>query len=317
MAVLAGRIELDLVVMRALDGRYAESAPFNSRDELLDQRGLAAARVPDDRHDAHQPTLAPSRRPMLQAARPAPPPISICQADSFSWYQLSAAAGTWEPSYRSVRIVFVFVQVFVVVIVVIIIVVIVEVVVLVFFLFVLGLVGVVGPALGLLGGLEIQFVPGIEVQFLDLTVEILDFHELVVLVHGQDPEGFFFFLVLVPLAGDRCVFSAHEFKPLCWRGESLGGACGCGNGRYCVRSGRFMSTSLPLTRARRIVVKVGSALLVDQASGQVNRPWLETLVEDLLRLRARNQEVVLVSSGAIALGRRELKLPAEIGRAHV
>ncbi len=62
----------------------------------------------------------------------------------------------------------------------------------------------------------------------------------------------------------------------------------------------------PLTRARRIVVKVGSALLVDQASGQVNRPWLETLVEDLLRLRARKQEVVLVSSGAIALGRREL-----------
>src|SRR5215510_1962904 len=71
-----------------------------------------------------------------------------------------------------------------------------------------------------------------------------------------------------------------------------------------------MSNSLPLTRARRIVVKVGSALLVDQTSGQVNRSWLETLVEDLLRLRARNQELVLVSSGAIALGRRELRLPS-------
>ncbi|HEV7606481.1 MAG TPA: glutamate 5-kinase [Steroidobacteraceae bacterium] len=70
-----------------------------------------------------------------------------------------------------------------------------------------------------------------------------------------------------------------------------------------------MNTS-PLTRARRIVVKVGSALLVDQSNGQVNRPWLESLVEDLLRLRARKQEVVLVSSGAIALGRRELKLAA-------
>jgi glutamate 5-kinase len=69
-----------------------------------------------------------------------------------------------------------------------------------------------------------------------------------------------------------------------------------------------MTATSPLTRARRIVVKVGSALLVDQASGQVNRPWLETLVEDLLRLRARGQEVVLVSSGAIALGRRELRL---------
>ncbi len=69
-----------------------------------------------------------------------------------------------------------------------------------------------------------------------------------------------------------------------------------------------MNTASPLTRARRIVVKVGSALLVDQATGQVNRPWLESLVDDLLRLRARKQEVVLVSSGAIALGRRELKL---------
>jgi glutamate 5-kinase len=56
------------------------------------------------------------------------------------------------------------------------------------------------------------------------------------------------------------------------------------------------------------VVKVGSALLVDSSSGQVKRSWLQTLVEDLLRLRARGQEVVLVSSGAIALGRRELKL---------
>lgn len=72
----------------------------------------------------------------------------------------------------------------------------------------------------------------------------------------------------------------------------------------------LMKNASPLTRARRIVVKVGSALLVDQATGLVNRPWLVTLVEDLLRLRARGQEVVLVSSGAIALGRRELKLPA-------
>src|SRR5687768_15600968 len=99
-------------------------------------------------------------------------------------------------------------------------------------------------------------------------------------------------------------------KPGGWRASSLGGACECGNGSYCVRSTPFMTTPSPLTRARRIVVKVGSALLVDQATGQVNRPWLETLIDDLLRLRARKQEVVLVSSGAIALGRRELKLPA-------
>jgi glutamate 5-kinase len=66
--------------------------------------------------------------------------------------------------------------------------------------------------------------------------------------------------------------------------------------------------SSPLGAARRIVVKVGSALLVDRQSGRINRAWLHTLVEDLLRLRARGQQVILVSSGAIALGRRELKL---------
>jgi glutamate 5-kinase len=64
----------------------------------------------------------------------------------------------------------------------------------------------------------------------------------------------------------------------------------------------------PLQQARRIVVKVGSALLVDSETGRINRPWLETLIEDLLRLRKRNQQVILVSSGAIALGRRELRL---------
>ena len=49
-------------------------------------------------------------------------------------------------------------------------------------------------------------------------------------------------------------------------------------------------------------------MLVDAETGRINRPWLETLIEDLLRLRKRKQQVILVSSGAIALGRRELKL---------
>ena len=53
---------------------------------------------------------------------------------------------------------------------------------------------------------------------------------------------------------------------------------------------------------------MGSALLVDGDSGRLNRAWLETLVEDLLRLRRRGQQVILVSSGAIALGRRRLGL---------
>jgi glutamate 5-kinase len=71
---------------------------------------------------------------------------------------------------------------------------------------------------------------------------------------------------------------------------------------------RAPEPALPLRQARLIVVKVGSALLVDGESGRVNRAWLETLVEDLLRLRKRGQKVILVSSGAIALGRRRLGL---------
>lgn len=63
-----------------------------------------------------------------------------------------------------------------------------------------------------------------------------------------------------------------------------------------------------LSEARRVVVKVGSALLVDQDSGRLNRVWLEALVEDLRRMRRRGQQVIVVSSGAVALGRRQLGL---------
>lgn len=66
----------------------------------------------------------------------------------------------------------------------------------------------------------------------------------------------------------------------------------------------------PLLQARRVVIKVGSALLADASSGAVKRTWLETLAADVARLRRRGQEVVLVSSGAIALGRRQLGLAA-------
>ncbi|MFZ9708615.1 MAG: glutamate 5-kinase [Steroidobacteraceae bacterium] len=65
----------------------------------------------------------------------------------------------------------------------------------------------------------------------------------------------------------------------------------------------------PLLRARRVVVKVGSALLVDSATGRLNRAWLASLIDDVVRLRRQGREVILVSSGAIALGRRHLGLP--------
>ncbi len=63
-----------------------------------------------------------------------------------------------------------------------------------------------------------------------------------------------------------------------------------------------------LTDAKRVVVKVGSALLVDGDKGRLNRAWLESLAADVAALRKRGQEVILVSSGAIALGRRHLAL---------
>jgi glutamate 5-kinase len=63
-----------------------------------------------------------------------------------------------------------------------------------------------------------------------------------------------------------------------------------------------------LTDAKRVVVKVGSALLVDGDKGRLNRAWLETLAADVAVMRKRGQEVILVSSGAIALGRRHLDL---------
>jgi glutamate 5-kinase len=65
-----------------------------------------------------------------------------------------------------------------------------------------------------------------------------------------------------------------------------------------------------LDQFRRIVVKVGSSLLVDRAQGRLRHAWLAALAEDLAELHARGADVLVVSSGAIALGRTVLKLPA-------
>jgi glutamate 5-kinase len=63
-----------------------------------------------------------------------------------------------------------------------------------------------------------------------------------------------------------------------------------------------------LSSARRIVVKIGSALLVEDTSGAIKAAWLAALVDDIAAARARGAEVIVVSSGAIALGRRSLGL---------
>ena len=66
----------------------------------------------------------------------------------------------------------------------------------------------------------------------------------------------------------------------------------------------------PLAGARRLVVKIGSSILVDETKGEVRRDWLEALTNDVARLHKGGCEVVLVSSGAIRLGRTHLKLAA-------
>jgi glutamate 5-kinase len=64
-----------------------------------------------------------------------------------------------------------------------------------------------------------------------------------------------------------------------------------------------------IAAARRVVIKIGSALLVDGDTGRVRRDWLRGVAEDVATLRGRGKDVVLVSSGSIALGRRVLGLP--------
>jgi glutamate 5-kinase len=73
----------------------------------------------------------------------------------------------------------------------------------------------------------------------------------------------------------------------------------------------FRARARRLKDARRLVVKVGSALLVEASSGRLNRAWLESLADDLARAAGRGQQVIVVSSGAIALGRRRLNLGAQ------
>ena len=63
------------------------------------------------------------------------------------------------------------------------------------------------------------------------------------------------------------------------------------------------------TEAKRLVVKIGSSLLVDTAAGTLRQAWLEALADDIAALRHEGKEIIVVSSGAIALGRNALKLP--------
>jgi glutamate 5-kinase len=65
-----------------------------------------------------------------------------------------------------------------------------------------------------------------------------------------------------------------------------------------------------LGQFRRVVLKIGSSLLVDRARGRLNHAWLAALAEDIAELHGRGTDVLVVSSGSIALGRSVLGLPS-------
>jgi glutamate 5-kinase len=65
-----------------------------------------------------------------------------------------------------------------------------------------------------------------------------------------------------------------------------------------------------LNEFRRIVIKVGSSLLIDAARGEVKSDWLAALASDIAKLHHAGKDVLVVSSGSIALGRSRLKLPS-------
>ena len=67
------------------------------------------------------------------------------------------------------------------------------------------------------------------------------------------------------------------------------------------------ATSDILGGAKRIVVKIGSVLLVDPGNGALHQEWLDSLADDVASWAGRGREIIIVSSGAIALGRRYLE----------
>jgi glutamate 5-kinase len=69
-----------------------------------------------------------------------------------------------------------------------------------------------------------------------------------------------------------------------------------------------VTSPLSLASARRLVIKIGSALLVDQALAAPRMAWLAGVAADIAAIRARGTDVIVVSSGAIALARRALNL---------
>src|SRR5712691_7380860 len=100
---------------------------------------------------------------------------------------------------------------------------------------------------------------------------------------------------------------ASPLRDRCQYGISCAATPRCDNG---ARMPPVRRMSLPaLTDFRRIVVKVGSSLVVDSKGGRLDHDWLAALAQDIAQLHRDERDVLVVSSGAIALGRAVLGLP--------
>lgn len=70
--------------------------------------------------------------------------------------------------------------------------------------------------------------------------------------------------------------------------------------------------SSPIDQAKRIIIKTGSVLVTDESTGTPRHDWLEALAADVAALTQAGKEILIVSSGAISLGRKKLGLPLNI-----
>lgn len=66
-----------------------------------------------------------------------------------------------------------------------------------------------------------------------------------------------------------------------------------------------------LDNAKRIVIKIGSSLLTDEAEGSMREEWLAALAEDIAAFSKQKKEIIVVTSGAVALGRLQLGLKSK------
>jgi glutamate 5-kinase len=112
-----------------------------------------------------------------------------------------------------------------------------------------------------------------------------------------------------PFGGYRHA-NIHAAAPRRYGGQARRRPCASAVSRLIERLPTLTDAAFPMIRSlashRRIVVKIGSALLVERASGAIKSAWLESLADDVAALMQGGAEIILVSSGAIALGRGRL-----------